>query len=142
MHKILLPVDGSENALRAVDYVISLAKEVGPVGVLVVNVQEAPMVYGEVQVYMGKEEAERYRVMASERALAEAASRLKSAGVEHEVAALEGPIGPTIARHAEERGCDSIVMGTRGMTALGNIIMGSVANKVIHLTRLPVTLVK
>ena len=46
MLKILLPVDGSENALRAVDYVISLAKEVGPVGVLVVNVQEAPMVYG------------------------------------------------------------------------------------------------
>lgn len=100
------------------------------------------MIYGEVQVYMSKQEAERYRVMASERALAETASRLKAAGIEHTVAALEGEIAPTIARYAEQCGCDSIVMGTRGMSALANIIMGSVANKLIHLTKLPVTLVK
>lgn len=142
MHKILVPVDGSENALRAVDHVIQLAKEVGPLNVVVVNVQEPPMIYGEVQVYMSKQEAERYRVMASERALAETASRLKAAGIEHTVAALEGEIAPTIARYAEQCGCDSIVMGTRGMSALANIIMGSVANKLIHLTKLPVTLVK
>jgi nucleotide-binding universal stress UspA family protein len=38
--------------------------------------------------------------------------------------------------------CDGIVMGTRGMSAVGNLVMGSVATKVIHLTKLPVTLVK
>jgi nucleotide-binding universal stress UspA family protein len=34
------------------------------------------------------------------------------------------------------------VMGTRGMSAIGNLVAGSVATKVIHLTKLPVTLVK
>ena len=47
-----------------------------------------------------------------------------------------------ITRKAEELNCDAIIMGTRGMGALGNLVMGSIATKVVHLTRLPVTLVK
>ena len=38
--------------------------------------------------------------------------------------------------------CDAIVMGTRGMTVLGNLVLGSVASKVVHLSSVPVTLVK
>jgi nucleotide-binding universal stress UspA family protein len=35
-----------------------------------------------------------------------------------------------------------VVMGTRGTTAISNLVIGSVATKVIHLTTIPVTLVK
>lgn len=38
-----------------------------------------------------------------------------------------------IDRDARENGCDAIVMGTRGMSALGNLALGSVAAKVVHL---------
>ena len=47
-----------------------------------------------------------------------------------------------IVKRPEELNCDGIVMGTRGMGAIGNLVMGSVATKVVHLTKLPVTLVK
>lgn len=142
MHKILLPVDGSENALRAVDHVVRVAAEVGPVEVVLLNVQEPPMIYGEVQLYMSREKAEQFRVMASERVLADAASKLDQAGVRYTKAMLEGDVAHTIARHATESGCDAIVMGTRGMTVLGEAVLGSIAHKVVHYTRLPVTLVK
>lgn len=49
---------------------------------------------------------------------------------------------PDIVKRAEELGCDGIVMGTQGRGAIGSLLMGSVAIKVVHLTRLPVTLVK
>ena len=53
-----------------------------------------------------------------------------------------GPVAPTIADYAAEQGCDSIVMGTHGRGGLADLFLGSVAAKVIHLTRLPVTLIK
>jgi nucleotide-binding universal stress UspA family protein len=55
---------------------------------------------------------------------------------------LVGHIGQTIARRADELGCDGIVMGTSGRGALGNLLLGSVATKVIHHAKVPVTLVK
>ena len=50
-----------------------------------------------------------------------------------------GPIPKVIVERAESIGCH---MGTLGMSTIGNLVMGSVATKVIHLTKLPVTLVK
>jgi nucleotide-binding universal stress UspA family protein len=47
-----------------------------------------------------------------------------------------------IANLARRLRCDSIVMGTRGMTALGNLVLGSLATRVVHLAGVPVTLVK
>ncbi|MCJ9712965.1 universal stress protein, partial [Bordetella hinzii] len=41
-----------------------------------------------------------------------------------------------------EKQCDRIVMGTRGLGAVGGLVLGSVAQKVIHLSPVPVTLVK
>jgi nucleotide-binding universal stress UspA family protein len=43
---------------------------------------------------------------------------------------------------ARERGCDLIVIGTRGMSAIGNLLMGSVATKVLQLVDAPVLLVR
>ena len=48
----------------------------------------------------------------------------------------------TIARRADSLQCEGIVMGTRGMGAIANLLLGSVAAKVVHLANVPVTLVK
>ena len=53
-----------------------------------------------------------------------------------------GQSAEEIAACAQELGCDGIVMGTRGMGAIAGLALGSVATKVVHLTRVPVTLVK
>ena len=47
----------------------------------------------------------------------------------------------TIVDCAQRSGCDMIHMGTRGMTALANMGMGSIATKVLHLAQVPVLLV-
>ena len=47
-----------------------------------------------------------------------------------------------IVKRAEELGCDGIIMGTQGRGTVGRLLLGSVAAKVEHLTKLPVTLVK
>jgi nucleotide-binding universal stress UspA family protein len=62
--------------------------------------------------------------------------------VPHTTDILVGPLGPTIAAHAERLGCDLIVMGRHGKSALGDMLMGSVAQKVMHASKLPVMLVR
>jgi nucleotide-binding universal stress UspA family protein len=53
-----------------------------------------------------------------------------------------GSPAETIAKVAREQGCDGIVMGTRGLGAVSSVLLGSVSSRVLHLSDLPVTLVK
>lgn len=142
MRKLLVPVDGSETSLRALRHAISIAQTNGPVTIHVVSVHEEPIIFGEVSVYVSKEKIAALQRQQAEAPLKVADELLKKAGVEHTTEVLEGPIAATIARHAEQLGCDGIVMGTRGMSALGDLILGSVAIKVLHAAKMPVTLVK
>jgi nucleotide-binding universal stress UspA family protein len=42
----------------------------------------------------------------------------------------------------KDSGADAIVMGTRGLGVVGGLVLGSIASKVVHLVKVPVTLVK
>ncbi len=75
-------------------------------------------------------------------ALAPAVARLKRAGVHHITHTVYGDTADVIVRAARRLRCDSIVMGTQGMGAIGSLLIGSAANRVIHLASVPVTLVK
>jgi nucleotide-binding universal stress UspA family protein len=142
MHKLLVAVDGSESALRAVRYAMKLARENGPCSIHLVNVHEPPLLYGELAVYVPREKMERLQREHSEALLEPAAAILREGSVPFTTETLVGEVAATIARRADELGCDAIVMGTRGMGAIGNLVMGSVATKVVHLAKVPVTLVK
>ena len=67
---------------------------------------------------------------------------LDEAGIQYAFRIELGPIAETIAQYAQNNQCEQIIMGTRGMSAISNLILGSVATKVIHLAHAPVTLVK
>ena len=95
-----------------------------------------------VAVYLPEEKARELQRRRSEDILKPAAELAKAAGVKFSTEILIGEVAGAIARYAQEHGCDAIVMGTRGMGAVGNLVLGSIATKVIHLTKLPVTLVK
>ena len=66
---------------------------------------------------------------------------LEAAGATFAEHTLVGPVAETIVRHAKESGADMIYMGTRGMTPLGNMVLGSTAAKVLHLATVPVVLI-
>jgi len=142
MFKIMLPVDGSENSLRAAHYAVSLARDHRAASVYLVTVHPEPVIYGEVALYAERGKIEEFQRQQCEALLQPVEALLSTAGVTYRKEILTGDSAPSIVRRAEELGCQAIVMGTRGMSALGNLVMGSTAMKVVHLTKLPVTLIK
>jgi nucleotide-binding universal stress UspA family protein len=139
--KILLPVDGSEGSARAARHVAGLAAMARDLEVHLVNVQP-PGDDWMVRRMIKPDELAKMEREWSESAIAPARAILKAAGVVCVDHAIQGEIAQTIVRLAGELSCDQIVMGTSGRSALGDLVLGSVAVKVLHLTKLPVTLVK
>lgn len=139
--KILLPVDGSEGCLRAAGHVARLAGMAKDLEVHLINVQPIGDDWM-VRRMIKKEELAKMEQEWAEDAMAPAREVLRAAGVHLVEHAVQGDVAPTLIRQAEELGCDQIVMGTRGLTALGDLLMGSVARKVLNLAKIPVTLVK
>lgn len=142
MHKFLIPIDGSPSALHALDYAIKIAKEHGSVEMHLLHVHPEPIVYGEIQVYVSREKMEAMQMAHSRDLLQPAIEIAQASSVPYTSEILVGDTAHSICRRADELNCDAIVMGTRGMSSIGNLVMGSVANKVIHLAKVPVTLVK
>jgi nucleotide-binding universal stress UspA family protein len=141
MPKLLVAFDGSDDALRALEHAVSLARA-GSGSLHVVYAHEEPRVFGEIAVYATAEKMAELQRQEGEALLERAKAALQAAGVPHTTEVLTGPVAPTIAKRADELGCDGIVMGTRGRGALGSLIMGSVATKILHYANVPVTLVK
>lgn len=142
MERLLVPVDKSECAMRALDYAIGLAKKKGPIEIHIVNAHQMPVVYNEIGTQTDFQRAVAELDDNSEDHLEPAVERLKAADIPYARQVLMGDVAHEIAKYADSAGCDGIVMGTRGMGPLANLVMGSVATQVVHLTRLPVTLIK
>lgn len=139
--RILLPVDGSEGSARAARHVAGIAAMAKDLKVHLVNVQPLGDDWMVRRTIKPEELASMERDW-GESAIAPVRAILKSAGIDCTEHFEQGEVAPTIARLAQELGCDQIVMGTRGRSALGDLLLGSVAVKVLHLSKLPVTLVK
>lgn len=141
MFKILVAVDGSESSRRALAQVVTMCASMHASEVHLINVQPEPIVYGEVAVYLSEDKARQMARDAGEAIVDDAARTLRESGISATAAVVLGDAAPSIVDHAAKIGCSLIVMGTRGMSAIGNMIMGSVANKVVHLTKTSVMLV-
>ncbi|WP_300453063.1 universal stress protein [Accumulibacter sp.] len=141
MLKALIPFDGSDNALRAVDHLIHLVRNREPMTVHLLNVRE-PIDAWEVRRVLTADEITALQLSEGDDILQPARQRLDAAGVPYVAEVLIGDVGPTIARHAEESGCDKIIMGSRGVSAIAGLLLGSVTTKVIHFAQVPVTVVK
>jgi nucleotide-binding universal stress UspA family protein len=141
--KILLAVDGSKASLQAVDSLIQHAGwyrekplvELVTVHLPVPNVPNLAKLIGKAQI-------EKYYQEEGEACLAAAKKKLDGAGVRYEARVLVGSVAETIVKHAKASGCELIYIGTRGMSDLGKALVGSTASKVMHLSDLPVLLVK
>ena len=142
MRRILVAIDGSNAAYRALDYAVSQARCEPAAELRLLNVQPMQSNYTAAEIYLT---GERLRAVATERARAildAAAERLRGKDCRYELEQLEGDPAETIARRAAELGCESITMGTHGLGSLGILFLGSIAQKVVYYADVPVTLVK
>lgn len=140
--KILLAVDGSEASTRAaakLAQMIGWLKEPPQIDVLTVHLP-VPM-FSHMGVVVTQEMLDRHYGEESAAALAPIRKVLDEAGVKYSPLRAVGPIAETIVDHAKRHGADMIFMGTRGMTAVSNVVMGSITTKVLHLAAVPVVLV-
>jgi nucleotide-binding universal stress UspA family protein len=140
MYRILVPVDGSDVALRAVGHAVRLARLIGEAEVHLLNVQ--PPISGSVGAFVGSDNVARFHKEESDNALAAARKLLEREGMPVNAEMRVGSSGQAIAEYANELRCDQIVMGTRGLGSIGSLVLGSVATQVVHLTEHPVTLIK
>ncbi len=139
--KILLPVDGSDLSLEAVRYAIRLVQAGLRADAVLANVQEPANLY-ELLVAHDPEVLSRVSDEAGEHTLQPARALLDSAAVAYECEVAKGDPAHTIIEIAERYGCELIVMGARGASALRSAMMGSVSNEVLHASTVPVMIVK
>lgn len=139
--KVLVPIDGSVGSTHAVQYLVDRKAMLGDAKIHLLNVQ-LPIRADETASSTIRDEIQRMQDQAGSAALAPARQLLERAGMSCDSAVRVGEAAEAIAQFAKERGCESIVMGTRGLGSIKSLVLGSVATKVIHLTDVPVTLVK
>jgi len=140
--KILIPVDGSANAQRAVEYVIknaAMLKETPDVVLL--NVQWS-VATGNVKLFINQQTIEDYYREQGIEALRTARAALEAAELPYRYHISIGTPAEAIVQYADEQAVDQIVMGRQGQSGLRTLLLGSVVNKVLHLANCPVLLVK
>jgi nucleotide-binding universal stress UspA family protein len=145
--KVVLPFDGSPSAARAVAYVIDLAARGATtrISVDLINVQSATVDLPGAFVRDAADVAEQLATSALKQGtklLAKPLAALERAKLKVSSKVLLGEPADEIAAHVKDSGADAIVMGTRGLGVVGGLVLGSIASKVVHLVKVPVTLVK
>ena len=127
-----LAVDGSEHANRAVPLATELAKLAGG-KVIVIHVREHDLQRGQIWELETEKEANAV--------VKKAMDKLKKAGLKVEgdvVRTAHGKVAQALVDTAQDHKADAIVLGSRGLSDLEGLVLGSVAHKVIHLSKKPV----
>ena len=146
---ILVPVDGSAHAKRAVDVASDLANPLSAELTLIHIMSRigSDRVPPELEDYAALEhvkitEHDLLRGVA-ERILNDAERQAKAKAVVRVTTALEeGNPAHRIVEYAETYGADLIVIGSRGLNDLGSLLLGSVSHRVAHLAACGCLLVK
>ena len=92
--------------------------------------------------YQQRETVEKYYDEESQKVLQPAKARLEAKGIQADSVALVGDPAEEIARYAAQHGKELIAMGTHGRTGLSNLVLGSVATKVLAQSKVPVLLMR
>lgn len=140
--KILIPVDGSVGANRAVEHVIaSVAWLKEAPQVLLLNVQWK-LASGNVKLFISQDTINDYYREQGMTALSGARAKLDGAGLAYSYHISVGAPAEAIVQYAQEQHVDQIVMSAHGEDMLSNLLLGSVASKVAHLAKIPILLIK
>ena len=137
----LVPIDGSESSLHSATWITQhVAEWRESPQIHLINVQ-APLP-NDVGRFIDAETIRQFHLESGMAALAAAHDQLVAAGLAAELHVLVGDAAATITAFADSHGCTQILLGTRGHSGLAGTLLGSVAMKVVHLSNVPVLLVR
>lgn len=142
--RILVPIDGSATAERALQEAIKLADRAARLR-LVYVVEEIYSLATEGYDFIDYDALQQAMRHSGERTLAQAAEKVQRAGKVAETALLE-PVGERIASVIESEvqrwQADLVVIGTHGRSGLSRLLLGSVAEGVVRIASVPVLLIR
>ncbi len=141
---ILVPIDGSKNAAKALDWATSLAKTAA-MKLLVVNVQPSFQTI-HAKTLFNHEDIEQYQQQLFDDVMEPVNARLQQAGVDYETKLLIGDPKSCIMQEVNDQRnsnwpVEMVVMGSRGSNPLFSGLLGSVSYAMIHSAVCPVTII-
>jgi nucleotide-binding universal stress UspA family protein len=134
--KILVATDGSKHSEKAAKIAIELGKLSGGTvtAVYVADTSRTSHLPDDMLLFSIRE----LLMKEGNEALDFVDNQAKEAGVAFERVLVEGSPGEEIIRYAEKKGNDVIVIGSVGRTGLDKFLLGSVAEKVVRSSKIPV----
>lgn len=133
--KILIPLDGSKNSLRGLRFGIDLAKYTDSL-LVGINIYKIPY-FVKSTAFLSEKKSQSKKILDDGKKISEN-SNISFIGKSQQ----SDNIGKAILTFAQKNSIDLIVIGSRGPDPEGGLFLGSVANYVIHKSKIPVTLIK
>ncbi len=139
--KILVAVDGSKPSLNAVKYAAKLSANMRSHDVITLITVHDDQGLRLAKKYVGSDAVQDYLREMSDKELKAALAVLVKAGVKHNTLIQTGHVAETIA-NAANKGFDFVVMGSKGRAGIMDLLIGSVAQRVLATCKKPVLLIK
>ena len=142
--KVLVPLDGSKLAECVVEHVKSIASGCQVPNVVLLRIVEPIALHGHLPREMAEgayRDARETAEVQAKNYLNEMAERLKGEGIAVETDIADGLPADEILRYAEDKGVDLIIMSTHGKSGVSRWFSGSVAEKVVSQSFIPVLVV-
>ncbi len=128
--KILVPVDGSDQARKAIDFAANLAKQ-NDATIHLLHVYKLPIIPEGMGEYVISDRIELQAL--GDQIISVAQDEVRKKGGQHiEATVMEGDPAERIIAYAKDHDVDMIVMGSRGLGSFKGLLLGSVSNKVSH----------
>ena len=138
--KILVAADGSNFTAKAIDYLTKHAEQFGGADVTLFNAHRP--IPGRAANYLGRPTLHKYYSEECDKALNPARRALKKAGISFDDTWKVGEPGDEIAEYATKHKFDMVIMGSHGHGVLGNLVLGSVATRVLARCTVPVLVIR
>ncbi|WP_458412132.1 universal stress protein [Schinkia sp. CFF1] len=140
--RILVAYDGSDLSKKALDMAMTLAKQDEKIELTVVAVSNAPTattmgsygIFNQELINDIREQAEKI--------INEAKEKVSTLSNKTNTVVLDGHPGKLIVDHANQTSCDLIVMGSRGLSGVKEMFLGSTSHYVVQRANCPVFIVK
>jgi nucleotide-binding universal stress UspA family protein len=141
--KILVPVDGSNASQVAINALIEFVRglrDAPQIELLYVSlpIRPSPTING---IALDRELIDKHHREEARQVMTAVQEKLGQATLPHNANSAVGDIAEEICKSAAQKQCNMIWMGTRGMGGFANLLLGSVATKVLHRANVPVVLV-
>ena len=134
---ILVPLDGSQNSFRGLEYTISIARDCQAV---ITGMYVTPL--GPPESSEQKGYIRNFLLKKAKEFMEKAKLRCAQNGILFHSKIVYGDEGPKIVKLAHNKRFDMIVIGSRGMSNIKEMFLGSTSNYVVHKSKIPVLIVK